>query len=130
MKEMSLWSVRKRRYKAPTDSDHAFSVAENVLNREFVVDAPNVAWVADITSVWTSGGWLYPAAIVDLSSRKVVGYAMSARIDRTLALKALEMAKGRRHDYRIALEELAAVCSMSRKGNSGTTRSPKASSPR
>ena len=135
MREMGLQSRRKRRFKATTDSRHAFPVADNVLDRNFEVEAPDVAWVTDITYVWTSEGWLYLAAILDLFSRRVVGFSMSSRIDRALALDALRMAVGRRlpnaglvhhsdrgsqyasTDYQIALDELGVVCSMSRKGN-------------
>jgi putative transposase len=135
MGELGLKSRRKRRYKATTDSNHAMPVAENVLDRKFEVDAPNIAWVTDITYVWTSEGWLYLAAILDLFSRRVVGFAMSERIDRALVLQALTAAVGRRapnaglvhhsdrgsqyasNDYQNALDELGVVCSMSRKGN-------------
>jgi transposase InsO family protein len=135
MAELGLESVRKRRFKATTDSNHALPVAENVLDRKFEVDAPDVAWVTDITYVWTSEGWLYLAAILDLFSRRVVGFAMSERIDRALVLEALRVAVGRRipnagllhhsdrgsqyasGDYQAALEDLGVVCSMSRKGN-------------
>ena len=135
MAELGLESVRKRRFKATTDSNHALPVAENVLDRKFDVDAPDVAWVTDITYVWTSEGWLYLAAILDLFSRRVVGFAMSERIDRALVLEALRVAVGRRApnagllhhsdrgsqyasgDYQDALDDLGVVCSMSRKGN-------------
>lgn len=84
MREMNLRSRRKRRFRATTDSNHALPIAENVLGRKFEVDAPDVAWVTDITYVWTSEGWLYLAAILDLFSRRVVGFAMSEKIDREL----------------------------------------------
>jgi transposase InsO family protein len=135
MRELGIASRRKRRFKATTDSRHDLPVAENVLDRKFDADAPNVAWVTDITYVWTSEGWLYLAAILDLFSRRVVGFAMSERIDRELVLEALRVAAGRRapnaglvhhsdrgsqyasNDYQAALDELGVVCSMSRKGN-------------
>ena len=135
MRELGLVGRRKRRFKATTDSKHNLPVAENVLDRNFEVDAPDVAWVTDITYVWTAEGWLYLAAILDLFSRRVVGFAMSQRIDRALVLEALRVAVGRRvpnaglmhhsdrgsqyasGDYQDALDELGVVCSMSRKGN-------------
>ena len=135
MAELGLASCRKRRFKATTDSKHKLPVAENVLDRNFEVDAPDVAWVTDITYVWTDEGWLYLAAILDLFSRRVVGLAMSERIDRALVLEALRNAVGRRvpsagllhhsdrgsqyasGDYQKALVDLGVVCSMSRKGN-------------
>ncbi len=70
------------------------SVAENVLDRKFEVETPNRAWVADITYAWTSEGWLYLAAILDLFSRRVVGVAMGSRIDGALTLEALRTALG------------------------------------
>lgn len=135
MVDLGLASLRKRRYKATTDSRHKLPVAGNVLDRKFEVDAPNLAWVTDITYVWTSEGWLYLAAILDLFSRRVVGLAMSDRIDRALTLDALRDAVGRRlpnqglihhsdrgsqyasADYQEALKARGLVCSMSRKGN-------------
>ena len=135
MRELGLASRRKRRFKATTDSKHNLPVAENVLDRKFEADAPDIAWATDITYVWTAEGWLYLAAILDLFSRRVVGCAMSDRIDRALVLDALRMAVGRRvpnaglvhhsdrgsqyasGDYQTALDELGVVCSMSRKGN-------------
>jgi transposase InsO family protein len=135
MRELGIKSRRKRRFKVTTDSKHNLPVADNVLDRRFDVDAPDVAWVTDITYVWTDEGWLYLAAILDLFSRRVVGLAMSERIDRALVLQALRDAVGRRApndglvhhsdrgsqyasgDYRNALRDLGVVCSMSRKGN-------------
>ena len=96
MRELGLEGRRKRRFKATTDSKHTMPVAENILDRKFEVDAPDVAWVTDITYVWTAEGWLYLAAILDLFSRRVVGLAMSERIDRALVLEALRNAVGRR----------------------------------
>ncbi len=89
MRELGLAGRRKRRFRATTDSKHRFPVAPNILMREFDVDAPNTAWVTDITYIATLEGWLYLAAILDLFSRRVVGYAMSERIDRALVLEAL-----------------------------------------
>ena len=135
MRELGIKSRRKRRFKATTDSGHKLPVADNVLDRKFEVDAPDVAWVTDITYVWTDEGWLYLAAILDLFSRRVVGHAMSERIDRALVLQALRDAVGRRlpddgllhhsdrgsqyasNDYQDALRDQGVVCSMSRKGN-------------
>jgi len=135
MRELGIKSCRKRRFKATTDSGHKLPVADNVLDREFEVVAPDVAWVTDITYVWTDEGWLYLAAILDLFSRRVVGHAMSERIDRALVLQALRDAVGRRlpdagllhhsdrgsqyasNDYQDALRDQGVVCSMSRKGN-------------
>jgi putative transposase len=92
MRELGLEGCRKRRFRATTDSRHRFPVAPNVLMRDFDVDAPNTAWVTDITYLATLEGWLYLAVILDLFSRRVVGYAMSERIDRALVLEALRKA--------------------------------------
>lgn len=125
----------RRRFRQTTDSAHAFPIAPNLLNRAFMVDAPNQAWVTDITYVATGEGWLYVAAILDLFSRKVVGWAMSERIDRQLCLEALAEAVEERSpapglvhhsdrgsqyasaDYRAALARHGMICSMSRKGD-------------
>ena len=106
-----------------------------MLEREFTVAQPSAAWVGDITYVWTLEGWLYLAVILDLYSRRVVGWAMSKRIDQTLTLQALHMAldtcppgAGLVHhtdrssqyaanDYRTLLKARGITCSMSRKAN-------------
>ena len=83
---------RRRQYKTTTQSKHAHPVAANELNRDFSAVAPNRKWVADITYVPTSQGWLYLAAIMDLFSRKIVGWAMDRRITSELTCAALQMA--------------------------------------
>jgi transposase InsO family protein len=133
MRAGDLAARRKRRFRRTTESRHAMPVAPNLLARNFNATAPDQASVTDITYVWTREGWLYLAAIVDLYSRRVVGWSMSERIDR--ALSALEMAVRRRRprrglvhhsdrgcqyasaDYQSALRGLGIVCSMSRKGD-------------
>ena len=82
----------KRRFKATTDSKHTQRIADNLLQRDFSADAPNKVWVTDVTAVWTLVGWVYLAAIVDLFSRRVVGWAMSDSNDTALALAALDRA--------------------------------------
>jgi transposase InsO family protein len=84
MRELGLAGRRKRRFRATTDSQHGFPVAPNLLKLNFDVEAPNTAWVTDITYLATLEGWLYLAVILDLFSRRVVGYAISERIDREL----------------------------------------------
>ncbi len=135
MKALGLAGRPKRRFRATTDSRHAFPVAPNMLMREFHIEAPNTAWVTDITYVATQEGWLYLAVILDLFSRRVVGFSMSDRITRQLVLEALHRAlEGRpgvrdlihhsdrgsqyaSHDYRRALDDAGITCSMSRRGN-------------
>ena len=92
MRQEGLRSKRRRRYRVTTNSDHRHPVAANVLERDFTADAENCKWAADITYVWTRCGWLYLAVVLDLYSRRVVGWAMSNRITRELALNALSMA--------------------------------------
>jgi putative transposase len=135
MREGGIAGRMRRRFRATTDSNHAFPIARNVLARDFTAARPNEAWVTDITAVPTREGWLYLAAILDLFSRRVVGWAMSENVDRHLALTALDMAlrerrpsKGLIHhsdrgstyasgDYRAALRARGIACSMSRKGD-------------
>ena len=135
MRQRGLAGRRRRRFRATTDSRHAFPVAANVLARQFEQPTPDVAWVTDITYIPTGEGWLYLAVILDLCSRVVVGWAMSERITRELTLTALDMALIRRRplhgllhhsdrgsqyasgDYQAVLTDAGLVCSMSRRGN-------------
>jgi len=118
-----------------TDSRHSYTVAPNALNRDFTASAPNKVWVTDITYIWTREGWIYLAAILDLFSRRVVGWSADSYIDRTLAIDALAMALRTRRpepglihhsdrgvqyasgDYQKVLTEHGITCSMSRKGD-------------
>jgi transposase InsO family protein len=83
---------RKRRKATTTDSKHPYPVAPNLLNREFVAEAPNEKWVADITYIPTREGWLYLAVVLDLYSRKIVGWSMSHQVTADLVEDALRMA--------------------------------------
>ena len=86
-----------RRRGLPKDSgDRAPVVASNVLNRQFTAASPNQKWVADFTYIWTLEGWLYVAAVIDLFSRRVVGWTMKAEMTATLVADALIMAIWRR----------------------------------
>ena len=87
MKRAGLAGRKRRRFQATTGSKHAFPIAPNVLERDFTAIEPNRTWVTDITFVWTQEGWLYLAVILDLFSRRVVGWATSANVDRHLALR-------------------------------------------
>ena len=135
MRREGLRARRKRRFRRTTDSNHSHPIAPNILDRKFDVALPNTAWVTDVTYVWTHQGWLYLAAILDLYSRRVVGWATSANNDRALALDALTRAAAARKpgagllhhsdrgsvyasgDYAAALTAIGAVKSMSRKGD-------------
>ena len=86
----------KRRHRTTTDSRTGLPVCPNLLARRFAVAQPSTAWVTDMTYLWTAQGWLYLAVIIDLFSRRVVGWSMSERIDRKLALDALRMALAQR----------------------------------
>ena len=134
MREQGLMARRKRRFRATTDSRHHDPIAPDLLERDFSASAPNEAWVTDVTALWTHAGWLFVAALLDLLSRRVVGWAASANNDRALALDALRAAlvarrpppgwvhhEGRGSPYastddRYALERACAVASMSRRG--------------
>jgi putative transposase len=136
MKEAGV-SVRRPRARGPvtTDSQPGYGVADNVLARQFDVAQPDQAWAGAITYIWTAEGWLYLSVLVDLYSRKVVGWAMSRQIDTARVHKSLEMALGRRrpaaglvhhsdrgsqyasHTYRNLLSDHGIVCSMSGKGD-------------
>jgi transposase InsO family protein len=135
MREKELVGRMRRRFRTTTDSKHDFPIAPNVLARDFTASAPDQAWVTDITFLWTMQGWLYLAVILDLFSRRVVGWATSQNVDRHLALAALDTALTKRRpiaglvhhsdrgstyassDYRKALDARGIECSMSRKGD-------------
>lgn len=135
MKTLGLYAKGKRKYKATTQSNHTLPVAPNLLEQRFEAEAPNQKWVSDITYVWTDEGWLYLAVVLDLYSRRVVGYALSQRIDRALVIAALRMALFRRKfprgvivhsdrgsqycsaDYQALLKEHGLICSMSKRGD-------------
>ncbi|MBM7655711.1 transposase InsO family protein [Neobacillus cucumis] len=135
---MSVESIRSktvRKYKATTNSDHDDPIYPNIINQDFTTTAPGEVWVADITYVWTKEGWLYLASVMDLFSRKIIGFNMGSRLTKELAIRALERAminqppsKGLIHhsdrgsqyasiDYTNKLKEAEIIISMSRKGN-------------
>jgi putative transposase len=135
MRSEGVVGKKRRKFCVTTNSQHDDPIAPNVVQRNFEVPMPNAVWVTDVTYVWTHEGWLYLAAILDLCSRRVVGWATSANNDTSLALDALARAKVSRvpllglvhhsdrgsvyasGDYRAALKALGAVASMSRKGD-------------
>jgi transposase InsO family protein len=88
---------QKKRFKATTDSKHNHPVAPNLLQRNFDVTTPDKVYCGDITYIWTSEGWLYLAVVIDLFSRKVVGWSLNRRMNKELVINALQMAIWRRH---------------------------------
>jgi putative transposase len=134
MDEAGVLVRYRKKYKVTTNSKHKQPIFENVLNRQFKVEEPNKAYVSDITYIWTQEGWLYLAVVIDLFSRKVIGWSMSSRMKARLACDALKMAHGQRptsgiivHSDRGIQYASQAYCSllaaygyigsMSRKGN-------------
>lgn len=136
MKGNALRARPRRRYLPPDTGDRITSaVAPNLLDRQFHAPAPNRKWIADFTYIWTGEGWLYVAAVIDLFSRRVVGWSMSASMTAQLVTDALLMAIWRRgrpdallhhsdqgsqytsEPFRLLLEDNGVSCSMSRSGN-------------
>lgn len=135
MRENGLCAVRTRKYKVTTDSAHSFNIAPNLLDRDFYAEGPNQKWAGDISYIWTAEGWLYLAVILDLHSRRVIGWAVSDRLKQDLEIKALNMAINLRqplpgcihhtdrgsqycaHEYQKILKRHKFAVSMSGKGN-------------
>ena len=97
MRQHGIRAKQARRYRPTTDSGHADPIAPNLLARQFTVAAPNRVWASDVTYVWTREGWLYLAVILDLFSRRVVGWHLAPRLTRPLVLEALQAALRTRH---------------------------------
>lgn len=135
MKENNIRSKVVRKYKATTYSNHQLPVFPNLLNQQFDVDKPGAVWVADITYIWTKEGWLYLASVMDLFSRRIIGWQMSHRMTKELVITALKRAIQKQppteglihhsdrgsqyasHDHRALLKKFGITGSMSRKGN-------------
>jgi len=135
MKKADVSVKCRKKFKKTTDSNHRLPVAPNLLDRQFEVQRANAVWCADITYLWTMQGWLYLAVIIDLYSRKVVGWSMSNRMKSSLVEQALCMAYLHRRSgeglihhsdrgsqyagkkYQKLLKRYGMICSMSRKGN-------------
>jgi transposase InsO family protein len=135
MKENKIQPKTRRKFKMTTDSNHNKPIHNNFLRRQFHADAPDQRWVTDITYIPTAEGWLYLAVIMDLFSRKIVGWSMSNRMQEALVIDALKMALFRRKiksslllhsdrgsqyasdNFQKILRENNIICSMSRKGD-------------
>jgi putative transposase len=135
MRDDGLRARQKRRFKRTTDSEHVRPIAPNLPDQDFTATAPNEKWSADISYVWTREGWLYPAIVMDLFSRRIIGWSVSDRLHRNSALAALRGAfaircpepglichsgRGSQYcsiDYQSELRQHGAHISMSGKGN-------------
>lgn len=135
MSDELIRSKTVKKYKATTNSDHDDPIYPNIINQDFTTTAPGEVWVADITYVWTKEGWLYLASVMDLYSRKIIGFNMGSRLTKELAITALERAminqppreglihhsdRGSQYasiDYTNKLKGAEITISMSRKGN-------------
>jgi transposase InsO family protein len=133
MRQAGLTAQGRRRFRVTTDSAHAWPVAANHLARRFAVSRPHRLWAADITALWTRAGWCYLAVVLDLGSRRVVGWAVRASLEAELVTTALHVALATRphphlhhsdrgsqyasHDYRGLLAARGITISMSRVGN-------------
>jgi transposase InsO family protein len=135
IKEEGLEPKKARRFRVTTISAPSHEKAPNILDRQFQVDAPNTAWVGDITYLWTPGSWLYLAVLLDLYSRRVIGWALSTEMTQDLSLAALDQAIFERtpeagvlhhsdrgsqytsNDYRQRLKDNDLIASMSKKGD-------------
>lgn len=135
MRAANIRARRKQKGTRTTDSQHSYPVAPNLLQRDFTARRPNEKWLGDITYIWTAEGWLYLATIMDLYSRKIVGWAMQDSLASCLVEKALRMAVHKRRpeagllhhsdrgsqyageDYRLQLANYGLQASMSRTGN-------------
>ena len=135
MKLAGVSAKQKKKFKVTTDSKHKLPVAPNLLNRQFEVKEADKIYVSDITYIWTHEGWLYLAVIIDLFSRRVVGWSLNSRISRDLVMNALRMAIFRRqptpglilhsdrgsqycsNEFQKMLKTNQMISSMSRKGN-------------
>jgi len=135
MRTSGIVARKKRRYRKPVTQRHDRSFAVNVLNRQFHYNAPNQAWASDVSYFWTRSGWLHLAIIMDLFSRKIIGWSMSACVDKNLTIEAFNMAMLNRNpknrlihhsdqgaeytnnEYQSILKNHGMISSMSRTGN-------------
>ena len=135
MRRHYIRAKTKRRYRITTHSKHTLPIVPDLVRRQFIVPQPNQVWVSDITYISTGEGWLYLAVIMDMYSRRVVGWSMKDRLYREIVMDAFQQAIGRRnpkpglifhsdhgsqyasHDFRALVKKYHAHCSMSRTGN-------------
>ena len=92
MRQNGITVEKVHKFKATTDSNHTFNIAPNLLEQNFIAKKPNQKWAGDISYIWTRAGWLYLAVILELHSRRIIGWAVSNPLKRDLAIRALKMA--------------------------------------
>ncbi len=135
MQQMRLQARQKRKFKVTTDSNHDLPLAKDHVKRNFTAELPNQLWVTDITYLYTREGWLYLAAIMDMYSRKIVGWSMKEWLSQELVIEALDMSVRHRgvhpslvlhsdrgsqyagYKYQFRLKLYGITCSMSQKGD-------------
>jgi putative transposase len=135
MQRQGLVAKAARKFKATTNSNHNLPVAPNLLEQDFAASRPNQKWCGDITYLWTSEGWLYLATVIDLYSRRVIGWSMNERMTADLVCNALQMAVAQRgyprnvivhsdrgsqycsNDYQAIIRRYKLRCSMSKKAD-------------
>lgn len=135
MRRESIVAQRQRRYKRTKTAPHGRNVANNVLNRQFNIGQPNQVWASDISVFWTGSGWIHLAVVMDLYSRKIIGWSLNNQMTEELTKGALNMAVANRtitdriihhsdqgsqyggDEYQQILKEQNMIPSMSRKGN-------------
>lgn len=135
MQQHGIAVQKKKKFAQTTDSNHSLPVAPNLLDQRFEAGRPDQVWTADITYIWTKEGWLYLAIVLDLFSRRIVGWSMAPTLERTLVIEAMGMAikvrnpteklihhsdRGSQYasyDYKKLLRKNKIVASMSRQGN-------------
>lgn len=135
MKKYNIKSITKRKFVNTTDSNHNYKVVPNILNREFNIKQINIVWVGDITYIWTREGWLYLSTVIDLFSRRIVGWSLSNRMTKALVIQSINNAIDLRHpnpellfhtdqgsqyasnEFKMVLTKNEIKQSMSRRGN-------------
>ncbi len=135
MRSLAIVARKKRKYRKSVTLRHDRSFAANVLNRKFSFDKPDQAWVSDVSYFWTKSGWLHLAIVMDLFSRRIIGWSMGAHVDANLTMQAFDMAVINRnpdhrlihhsdqgaeytnHEYQDTLKSHSIISSMSRSGN-------------
>ena len=135
MKIKGFRAKAARKFKATTNSNHSLQVAPNLLEQNFEAKRPNEKWVSDITYIPTDEGWVYLAAVMDLYSRKIIGWSLSERMTANIVVDALQMALGKRNKpknvivhsdrgsqycsivYQKLIEDHSLICSMSKRGD-------------